>query len=127
MDFSLSPEQAALQASARRFAREQMAPVAREIEASGEPLSAAWMQRYAELGFLGINVDPAYGGLGLGNLEALLVLEEFAKVSPAIAFPIFDNSLALEMLCFLGDDAPQGVAAVREKKAPDFPSARVDS
>ena len=75
MDFSLSVEQAALQASARRFAREQMAPVAREIEATGEPLSAAWMKRYAELGFLGINVDPAYGGLGLGNLEALLVLE----------------------------------------------------
>jgi len=93
MDFSLSPEQAALQASARRFAREQMAPVAREIEATGEPLSAAWMKRYAELGFLGINVDPAYGGLGLGNLEALLVLEEFAKVSPAIAFPIFESSV----------------------------------
>ena len=32
--------------------------------------------------------------------------------------------LALEMLCFLGDDAPHGVAAVREKRAPDFPSAR---
>jgi len=93
MDFSLSPEQAALQASARRFAREQMAPVAREIEATGEPLSAAWMKRYAELGFLGINVDPAYGGLGLGNLDALLVLEEFAKVSPAIAFPIFESSV----------------------------------
>jgi len=93
MDFTLSAEQAALQASARRFATEQMAPVAREIEATGEPLSAAWMKRYAEMGFLGINVAEAYGGLGLGNLEALLVLEEFAKVSPAIAFPVFESSV----------------------------------
>ena len=41
-----------------------------------------------------------------------------------VARPIFDNSLALEMLCFLGEDAPAGVAAVKEKRAPDFPSAR---
>jgi enoyl-CoA hydratase len=41
-----------------------------------------------------------------------------------VARPIFDNSLALEMRCFRGDDAPQGVAAVRETRAPDFPSAQ---
>lgn len=91
MDFTLTAEQAELQASARRFAREQMAPVARAIEASGEPLSGEWMKRLAGMGFLGINVAEAYGGLGLGNLEALLVLEEFAKVAPAVAFPIFES------------------------------------
>lgn len=37
--------------------------------------------------------------------------------------PAFDASLALEMLCFLGDDAKEGVAAVREKREPRFPSA----
>ena len=31
------------------------------------------------------------GGLGLGNLEALIVLEEFAKISSAVAFPIFES------------------------------------
>jgi enoyl-CoA hydratase len=41
-----------------------------------------------------------------------------------VAGPAFDNSLALEMLCFLNADAKEGVAAVREKRAPDFPSAR---
>lgn len=39
------------------------------------------------------------------------------------AGPIFDNSLALEMLCFLGKDAPEGVQALREKRPPKFPSA----
>jgi enoyl-CoA hydratase/carnithine racemase len=38
--------------------------------------------------------------------------------------PAFDASLALEMLCFLGDDAKEGVAALREKREPRFPSAR---
>lgn len=40
------------------------------------------------------------------------------------AGPAFDNSLAMEMLCFLGEDAREGVAAVREKRAPKFPSAQ---
>ncbi|MGE3775132.1 MAG: enoyl-CoA hydratase/isomerase family protein [Gammaproteobacteria bacterium] len=40
------------------------------------------------------------------------------------AGPIFDASLAMEMLCFLGEDAAEGVAAVREKRAPRFPSAQ---
>ena len=38
--------------------------------------------------------------------------------------PAFDASLALEMLCFLGDDAKEGVAAIREKREPHFPSAQ---
>ena len=90
MDFSLTPEQRALQATARRFAREQMAAVARACEDEDEPPSHAWRKRYAEMGFLGVNLPVEYGGLGLGNLEAVLVLEEFAQVSVAVAFPIFE-------------------------------------
>jgi enoyl-CoA hydratase len=41
------------------------------------------------------------------------------------AGPIFDNSLALEMLCFLSPDAREGLEALREKRAPQFPSARL--
>lgn len=37
---------------------------------------------------------------------------------------IFDTSAAYEMLCFLGPDVAEGVAALREKRAPRFPSAR---
>jgi enoyl-CoA hydratase len=41
----------------------------------------------------------------------------------AAAAPAFGESLALEMLGFLGPDAKEGVAAVRERRAPHFPSA----
>jgi enoyl-CoA hydratase len=38
--------------------------------------------------------------------------------------PAFDASLAMEMLCFLGDDVKEGVAALMEKREPRFPSAQ---
>jgi enoyl-CoA hydratase len=41
----------------------------------------------------------------------------------ASAAPVFGESLALEMLGFLGPDAKEGVAAVRERRTPEFPSA----
>lgn len=44
-----------------------------------------------------------------------------------LAGPIFDNSLALEMLGFLGADAHEGLDAVRNKRKADFPSARLPS
>ena len=40
------------------------------------------------------------------------------------AQPAFDASLAFEMLCFLGEDVKEGIAAIREKREPRFPSAR---
>jgi enoyl-CoA hydratase len=38
--------------------------------------------------------------------------------------PAFDASLAMEMLCFLGGDVKEGIAAIREKREPRFPSAQ---
>ncbi len=93
MDFELSQSQGELQEAARRFAREQLVDVAREIETTGTAISRDWLKRFAEMGFLGINVSEEYGGMGLGNLEALIVLEEFAKISSAVAFPIFESSV----------------------------------
>ena len=40
------------------------------------------------------------------------------------AAPVFGESLALEMLGFLGPDVTEGIAAVRERRDPQFPSAR---
>jgi len=91
VDFQLTPDQRQLRDAAREFATKEMATVARELEEENEPLSRDHLHRYAAMGFLGVNVAEDLGGLGLGNLEALLVIEEFAKVSPAVAFPIFES------------------------------------
>ncbi len=93
MDFRLSDDQRQLRDAARAFAEGEMRDIARQLEEEDEALPREQIKRYAEMGFLGVNVAEDLGGLGLGNLEALIVLEEFAKVSPAIAFPIFESSV----------------------------------
>ena len=91
MNFQLSEDQRGLQDAARRYAQERLPPLAREIEISGHPPSHELIREFAAQGFLGINIPQQYGGLGLGNLEALIVLEEFGKISSAIAFPVFES------------------------------------
>ena len=93
MDFRLTDEQLQLQETARDFARAELPEIARQCEENAEPPSRDLVKRYAAMGFLGVNVPAEYGGLGLGNLEALLILEEFAKISSAVAFPIFESSV----------------------------------
>jgi alkylation response protein AidB-like acyl-CoA dehydrogenase len=91
VNFQLTDEQLSLQEAARSYARTRLPPIARECEETGHPPDNALVREFAEMGFLGINVPERYGGLGLGNLEALLVLEEFGKVSSAVAFPVFES------------------------------------
>ena len=106
MDFRWSEEQQALQTAAREFARGEMTAVAEETEREARPLSRDWVKRYAEMGFLGVNIPTRYGGLGLGNVDALLVLEEFAKISSAVAFPIFESVVGpVRALEHFADDA----------------------
>ena len=62
--------------------------------------------------------------LANGSQQAIRFTKKSLNNWMRVAGPIFDNSVAMEMLCFLGEDAPHGVAAVREKRAPVFPSAR---
>jgi butyryl-CoA dehydrogenase len=93
MDFRLSDEQQQLKETARRFARERLVPIAKEMEHTGHPPTAELLHEYGEMGFLGINVPTRYGGLGLGNLDALVVLEQFAQISSAVAFPVFESSV----------------------------------
>lgn len=91
MDFSLSDEQQALQDSVRQFAQKELPDIAREIEESDEPPSLEVRKRFAELGYLGVNLDSEYGGAGGSHLDAVIVLEEIAKISIGVAFPIFES------------------------------------
>lgn len=111
MNFRLTEEQRQLQAAARSYARERLPQIAEQVERTGEPPSHALIAEYATQGFLGINVPESSGGLGLGNLEALIVLEEFGKISSAVAFPVFESCVgpvrAIEM--FAGEDLKRRV------------------
>ena len=90
MDFQPNARQREFQLSARRFAQNELPEVARDCERTNEPVPDDVRRRMGELGFLGVNVPEEYGGVGAGKLDALLVLEEFAKISAAVAFPVFE-------------------------------------
>lgn len=62
--------------------------------------------------------------LATGSQPAIRYTKRSLNNWMRLAQPTFDASLAMEMLCFLGDDAKEGVAAIREKREPKFPSAR---
>ncbi|MFC4292957.1 acyl-CoA dehydrogenase family protein [Sphingorhabdus arenilitoris] len=93
MDFNLTEEQLALQRSARAFAQKELAPLVSQCEENNSALPHTMVQRMAQMGFLGINIPAELGGMGLGNLEALIVLEELAKISSAVAFPAFEANV----------------------------------
>jgi enoyl-CoA hydratase len=65
--------------------------------------------------------------LARGSQTAIRATKKSINNWMRMAGPIFDNSLALEMLGFLGSDAREGLDAVRNKRAADFPSARLPS
>lgn len=91
MDFTLTEQQRELQEAARKFARAELPELARQMERDAAPLPDDMRRRYGAMGFLGVNLPEEYGGLGLGHLEALLVLEEFAQISAAVAWPVFEG------------------------------------
>ena len=81
MDFSLTPTQRDIKQAAREFAEGEFPKVAQECDRE-ETMDRDIMQRARELGFVGVFIDEAYGGMGLGFLETALVMEEFWRVDP---------------------------------------------
>ena len=92
MDFSLSAEQQALIDTTQKFAHAELPALAKEIEKTNTPPPRSLLKRYAELGLMGVNLLAKYGGGEMSHLDAVLVLEELAKISCAVAFPVFESS-----------------------------------
>jgi alkylation response protein AidB-like acyl-CoA dehydrogenase len=81
IDFGLSEDQEALARAAREFlARECPPALVRETAKLPDGLPAGLYARMAELGWMGLVVPEAEGGLGLGTLELALVMEELGRV-----------------------------------------------
>jgi 3-sulfinopropanoyl-CoA desulfinase len=77
--FELSEASLQLQAAARKLAQAEFAPRAADIDRSEE---YPWDQirKLTDAGFMGMTIPAEYGGPGCSYLDALLVIEEFAKV-----------------------------------------------
>src|SRR6476661_4359871 len=74
-----TPEREKLQEQARRFAMDEVLPVANELDPQKGEIPASLLSRLAELGYFGITVPAENGGLGLGVFEYCMVSEELAR------------------------------------------------
>ncbi|MFZ2872696.1 isovaleryl-CoA dehydrogenase [Zavarzinia compransoris] len=83
MNFGLGEEIDALRATVRRFAAEEIAPRARQIDADNEFPADLW-QKFGALGLLGITVPEAYGGTGMGYLAHCVAIEEISRASASV-------------------------------------------
>ena len=93
MNFQLTDEQKMLKDMVRDFVEKEIRPKAAEWDEREEFVPPAMIKKYADLGLLGITMPEEYGGQGLTAFEAILVIEEMARVSPLAAFPVFEANV----------------------------------
>ena len=92
--FPLTEDQRALRERARRFAIEVVAPHVEEMDRTNEypwPIVKAMVQQR----FMGMTIPPEYGGQGRSLLDAVLVVEEIAKVCGTVARIVVDANMGI--------------------------------
>jgi hypothetical protein len=101
----LTDEQRLIQDTARSFARERLAPGAAAWEAAGR-LPPEILRELGELGFLGMTVDPAWGGAGADHVAYALALMEIAAGDGSVSTVMsVQNAPVCALLAAHGTDA----------------------
>src|SRR5215471_13977832 len=104
MDFALTDEQRAFQATARDFAAADMMPFAREWD-ENEVFPVATLRKAAALGFGGIFVRGDVGGSELARLDGTIIFEELAQGCTSTAPYISIHNMVGWLIDTFGDDA----------------------
>jgi alkylation response protein AidB-like acyl-CoA dehydrogenase len=84
MNFELSEEQLMIQKAARDFAQERLLPGVIDRDEK-QYFPNELVQEMGELGFMGMMVDPQYGGSGMDAISYVLAMEEISKVDASAA------------------------------------------
>ena len=104
MDFSLTDDQQMIQAAAREFAQNEIAPVAAAFDESGK-FPEETIRKAGELGFMGIEVPEEYGGAGLDAVGYVLMMEEIAAADAAHSTIVsVNNSLYCNGILLFGTE-----------------------
>jgi alkylation response protein AidB-like acyl-CoA dehydrogenase len=104
MDFDLTDDQRAFQATARAFAASRLAPNAARWDAERH-FPAAELREAAALGFAGLYVPEEHGGTGLSRLDAALVFEELASACPSTTAFLTIHNMVAWMISSFGNQA----------------------
>lgn len=91
MNFQLTEEHLAIQQAARDFAQKELLPGVIERDAN-EIFPAEQIKKLGELGFMGMMVDPKYGGSGMDTISYVLAMEELSKVDASTSVVVSVNN-----------------------------------
>ncbi len=91
MDFKLTEEQELIKQAARDFAQNELLPGVIERD-ENQQFPKDQVKKMGELGFLGMMVDPKYGGSGLDTLSYVLVMEELSKIDASSSVIVSVNN-----------------------------------
>src|SRR5918999_3927558 len=87
MDFELSDEKRLLRDTVRDFARNEVAPVAEELDRT-KSFPYELVKKMGELGLMGIPFPEQYGGGGADTLSYVLAIEELARVDSSVCITL---------------------------------------
>lgn len=96
MDFSLTEEHIMIRDAARDFARTELLPGVIERDNIQE-FPDALVKKMGDLGFMGIMVDPKYGGSGMDATSYVLVMEELSKIDASASVIVSVNN---SLVCY---------------------------
>ena len=96
MDLELTEEQKIIQSTIRKFAQEEVAPVADELD-QAEEFPWKIFKRMAELGLLGMILPSEYGGSGADELSLAVAIEEIAQACASTA-DILDSAAIIGII-----------------------------
>ncbi|MFM1888604.1 MAG: hypothetical protein RL501_891, partial [Bacteroidota bacterium] len=105
MEYFLTPEQQMIRDSAREYAQQHLLPgvIERDVHGLWPKEQIAQM---GELGFMGMMVDPQWGGSGLDSMSYVLAMEEISKIdASASVIMSVNNSLVCWGLEKFGSEA----------------------
>lgn len=103
LSFALSDEQKALVETAKRFARERIAPIAAECDRDSRFPKDVFEAAH-ELGLVNATVPPEYGGAGFPELDNALMAEQLAWACTGIQTSLLANTLAATPIILAGSE-----------------------
>ena len=103
MDFALSDEQKQVRDEVRRFAENEIEPVAAEYDRE-ETFPHDIHDEAAELGFVGASVPVEYGGIGYDYLTNAIIVEELFAADPGIGLSISSAAFGADALSEFGTE-----------------------
>lgn len=96
MDFSLTEEHLMIREAARDFAQTELLPGVIERDEK-QVFPSELVKKMGDLGFLGIMVDPKYGGSGMDTISYVLIMEELSKVDASASVIVSVNN---SLVCY---------------------------